>query len=70
MISDSDAANQPSLRPALERALEHRGIWLVAVIALTLLHFARIYDPERALMTDTRYFSYFATLVAGTCQRL
>jgi hypothetical protein len=52
------------IRNTLSRVLEHRQLWLCAAVLLVVLHFARFFDPNGAVLTDTRYFTYFATLVA------
>lgn len=48
----------------MRRVIESRTFWLVAVALLTLAHFARFYDANQALVTDTRYFSHFGIEVA------
>ncbi|MCH7866117.1 MAG: sulfatase [Myxococcales bacterium] len=60
----SGNARFATLRDALERQVENRRLWLSVAVLLCLAHFARLYDPNQALLTDTRYFTFFGMEVA------
>lgn len=53
-----------SLRDVLERRAQSPGLWLGLAVLLCLAHFARLYDPDQALLTDTRYYTFFGMQVA------
>lgn len=47
------------------RVASRRNVWFAASALLALAHFARMYDGDQAMLTDTRYFTYFGTDVAN-----
>lgn len=49
----------------IRRATESRGFWLCAAVLMTTAHFARLYDADVALLTDTRYYTYFGFEIAN-----
>jgi arylsulfatase len=53
-----------SLRDALERRAQSPGLWLGLAVLLCIAHFARLYDSDQALLTDTRYYTFFGIEVA------
>lgn len=57
----SEVANAAWIR----RATEHQPAWLLVATALAIAHFGRFYDADLALLTDTRYYTYFGIEVAG-----
>ncbi|MBW2724757.1 MAG: hypothetical protein JRE71_10240 [Deltaproteobacteria bacterium] len=49
----------------INNAIESRAFWLAAATLLIFAHFARFYDANQALVTDTRYFTHFGIEVAA-----
>lgn len=49
----------------IRRATERPSLWLAVAVVLTAAHFARLYDGDLALLTDTRYYTYFGTEIAN-----
>lgn len=46
------------------RMASRRDVWFAASALLAVAHFARMYDGNQAMLTDTRYFTYFGIGVA------
>lgn len=60
-MSRSEVADAAWIR----RVIESSGLWLAGAVLLTCAHFARLYDADLAMLTDTRYYTYFGIEIAN-----